>query len=141
MTKRLILAGLLVMAACATRTRTVVVEHEGHGEGHGREGWEKLGEREVNGKIDHDIIDVGAREGRFRKMMFVVENSAIEMFDVTVHFSDGSDWSPATRLVFPADTRSRVIDLPGNERFIKSVHFKYGNLPGGGRARVELWAR
>ena len=142
MTKRLILAGLLVFAACATRTRTVVVERraEGHVEGHGHEGWEKLGEREVNGAVDHDVIEVGAREGRFRKIMFVVENSAVEMFDVTVHFGDGSTWSPATRLIFPADTRSRVVDLPGADRFIRSVHFKYGNLPGGGRARVELWA-
>jgi len=134
MAKRLILVGLFALVACTTR-RVVVVE------GHGREGWEKLGEREVDGKVDYDTIDVGAREGRFRKVMFVVENSAVEMFDVNINFGDGSSWSPATRLVFEADTRSRVVDLPGGDRVIRSVQFKYGNLPGGGRARVELWAR
>jgi hypothetical protein len=139
MTKRLILIGLLGLVACATRTRTVVVER--HEEGHGREGWVKLGEREVNGRVDYDTIEVGGHEGRFRKVMFVVENSAVEMFDVSINFGDGSSFSPATRLIFPADTRSRVIDLPGGERVIRNVQFKYGNLPGGGRARVELWAR
>jgi hypothetical protein len=32
-----------------------------------------------------------------------------------------------------------VIDLPGGARVIRRVEFRYGNLPGGGRARVELW--
>jgi hypothetical protein len=34
-----------------------------------------------------------------------------------------------------------VIDLPGGARSIKKVEFRYGNLPGGGRAQLELWAR
>lgn len=34
-----------------------------------------------------------------------------------------------------------MIDLPGDKRVIKHVTFEYGNLPGGGRAQVELWAR
>jgi hypothetical protein len=33
-----------------------------------------------------------------------------------------------------------VIDLPGDARVIRSVEFRYGNLPGGGRAKAELWA-
>ena len=65
--------------------------------------------------------------------------SALEMYDVTVRFADGSTFSPATRHVFAANTRSHVIDLPGNRRNIASVEFRYGNLPGGGRAQVELW--
>lgn len=36
---------------------------------------------------------------------------------------------------------SRVIDLPGAKRAIKRVDFNYANLPGGGRAQVEVWAR
>jgi len=34
-----------------------------------------------------------------------------------------------------------VIDLPGSERVIRTVEFRYGNLPGGGRAQAELWAQ
>jgi hypothetical protein len=63
------------------------------------------------------------------------------MQDVVVRFDDGSAFSPPTRHVFAANTRSHVIDLPGYRRNIHSVEFRYGNLPGGGRAQAELWAQ
>ena len=103
--------------------------------------WNKLGERWVDGTRDRDVIPVGARAGAYRRIMIVVENSALEMHDVVVHFDDGSAFSPPTRHVFAANTRSHVIDLPGARRNIRSVEFRYGNLPGGGRAQAELWAQ
>lgn len=106
-----------------------------------RADWNKLGERWVEGTRDRDVIPVGPRDGTFRRIMIVVENSALEMHDVTVHFADGTSFSPRTRHVFAANTRSHVIDLPGTRRSIRSVEFRYGNLPGGGRAQAELWAQ
>ena len=103
--------------------------------------WDKLGERWVEGKVDRDAIHVGRDDGRFRKIQLVVEHSALELFDVVVVFGDGSQFSPGTRLVFGPGSTSRVIDLPGAERVIRRVEFRYGNLPGGGRAQVELWGR
>jgi hypothetical protein len=102
--------------------------------------WIKLGERWVDGTHDRDVIPVGAREGAYRRIMIVVENSALEMYDVDVTFGDGSVFSPRTRHIFAAETRSHVIDLPGTRRYIRTVEFHYGNLPGGGRAKAELWA-
>jgi hypothetical protein len=87
------------------------------------------------------VIAVGAREGTFRKIMIVVENSAVELRDVRVTFGDGSHFEPATHLIFGPNTRSGVIDLPGAERTIRNVAFQYGNLPGGGGAEVQLWAK
>lgn len=106
-----------------------------------RTGWDKLGERMVDGKVDRDVIQVGRADGRFSRVMLVVEHSALELLDVEITFGDGSKHSPGTRLVFGKDTRSRVIDLPGDRRVIKQVSFRYANLPGGGRAQVELWAK
>jgi hypothetical protein len=103
--------------------------------------WNKLGERWVEGIRDRDVIPVGAHEGAYRRIMIVVEHSALEMHDVVVRFGDGSSFSPQTRHVFAANTRSHVIDLPGTRRNIRSVEFRYGNLPGGGRAQAELWAQ
>ena len=103
--------------------------------------WNKLGERWVDGTHDRDVIWVGAREGAYRRIMIVVEHSALEMDSVVVHFGDGSAFAPETRHVFAANTRSHVIDLPGYRRNIRSVEFRYGNLPGGGRAQAELWAQ
>jgi hypothetical protein len=104
-------------------------------------GWTRLGERWVQHGVDHDTIAVGAREGTFRQIAIRVEHSALQMFDITVTFGDGTTFSPQTRLVFAPDTTTRTIDLPGAARIIRRVDFRYGNLPGGGRAQVELWAR
>lgn len=106
-----------------------------------RTGWEKLGERIVNGGADRDVIPVGRAEGKFTKINLVVEHSSLEMFDVVVRFGDGTDFSPNVRHVFGENTRSRVIDLPGGQRVIRAVEFRYGNLAGGGRAQIELWAQ
>ncbi len=104
-------------------------------------GWTKLGERWVTGAVDHDTIAVGAAEGTYSRILLRVEHSALEMFDVVVTFGDGSSFSPPTRHVFNPGTNSHTIDLPGNRRVIRRVDFRYGNLPGGGRAQLELWAR
>ncbi|HEY5938533.1 MAG TPA: hypothetical protein VIU61_27970 [Kofleriaceae bacterium] len=101
--------------------------------------WDKLGERWVNGHGDRDVIHVGRADGRFRQIQVVVEHSALEMFDIVVVFGDGSAFSPPTRMTFGPGTTTRVIDLPGGARVIRRVEFRYGNLPGGGRAQVELW--
>jgi len=103
--------------------------------------WDKLGERTVDGKADKDTIVVGRDDGRFKTIQLKVDGSALEMYDVLVTFGDGSSFSPPTRLKFDKGTTSRAIDLPGATRTIKKIDFKYGNLPGGGRAHVELWAR
>lgn len=100
--------------------------------------WQSLGERQVDGRNDRDRIVVGKDEGKFKALNIRVEDSALVMFDVKVTFENGSSFSPPTSLVFAEDSKSRVIDLPGEARFIKRVDFKYGNLPTGGDARVQL---
>ena len=133
----LALTGLTVGCGHRPEERRAPREHraEFHGE------WHKLGERWVDGTHDRDVIWVGGREGGYRRIMIVVENSALEMFSMRVVFGDGESFSPPTRLVFGRDSTSRIIDLPGDARVIRRVEFRYGNLPGGGRARVELWAK
>ena len=111
-------------------------------EGHAmRNGFVYLGERTVNGGVDHDVIHVGKADGQFRELMIVVERAPVEIFDMIVTFGNNERWEPRTRLVFGRDTTSRNIDLPGGARFIKRVDFRYGNLVGGTQAKVELWGR
>lgn len=102
--------------------------------------WDKLGERWVQGGADRDVIHVGRDDGRYRQLKLVVEHSALEMYDVAVVFGDGTSFSPPTRMAFGQGTTSRTIDLPGGARVIRRIEFRYGNLPGGGRAQVEAWA-
>lgn len=101
--------------------------------------WEKLGERHVDAKADKDVITVGRDDGVFTAIQLQVDGSALAMFEIKVVFGNGETFEPNTRVVFGKDTRSRVIDLPANTRVIKRVEFKYRDLPGGGKAKVELW--
>jgi hypothetical protein len=100
-----------------------------------------LGEQAVRGKRDRDVIMVGRREGRFTRLMVVVEDSDLEVHSMEVVFAGGDRFNPRLRHIFREEDRTRPIDLPGNSRVIERIEFRYGNLPGGGAARVQVWAR
>ncbi|MCW5805106.1 MAG: hypothetical protein KIT31_22230 [Deltaproteobacteria bacterium] len=106
-------------------------------------GWVKLGERGVDGgrgRVDTDTIVVGRYEGKFSKLTLVVEKSDLQLEGFTVKFGNGSTWSPpGLRHVFRENQRTRIIDLPGDDRVIQSITLSYRNLPGGGKAAVEVW--
>ncbi len=104
-------------------------------------GWELIGETTVDGHADVDQIHVGKQEGRFTNLMLVVENSDLEMIDMDIEFGNGTHDSPNVRQFFRENTRTRAIDLPGNQRFIKNITFHYKNLPGGGKARVAVYGK
>jgi hypothetical protein len=102
-------------------------------------GWTMLGEQTVQGRVDRDRINVGRHEGRFSKLTIVVHDSDLELIDFVVTFNRGRTWSPNLKHYFRESSRTRVIDLPGDERVIKHIDIKYRNLPGGGRARMQVW--
>jgi hypothetical protein len=104
-------------------------------------GWKLLGERSVTGRYDHDTITVGAYKGRFDKLSMVVLDSDLELIDLEVRFTSGRPYHPATRHHFKEGSRSRIFDLPGSDRIIRSIELRYRNVPGGGSARVQIWAR
>lgn len=106
-----------------------------------RNGFAFLGERMVNGGVDHDVIHVGRRDGSFHELMIVVERAPVEIHDMVVTFGNGERFAPRTRLVFGPSSTSRSIDLPGGARIIRRVDFRYGNLVAGAQAKVELWGR
>ena len=103
--------------------------------------WEVLGTRQVKFRGEKDTIPVTKKEGLFTAIMLEVDNGDLELYDVVVHFGDGSKWSPETRFHFDQGTRSRVIDLPGAARFIKKVDFYYRSTLKKGRALMTLHGR
>ena len=104
-------------------------------------GWTLLGERTVDGSVDHDRIAVGRNEGKFKRAMIVVLDSDLEMIDFSIGFGKGAPYHPELKAFFRESTRTRALDLPGDRRVIKYIDFTYRNLPGGGRARVQVWAK
>ena len=102
-------------------------------------GWVKLGERDVNGNVDKDVITVGAYEGKFSKLTLLVDKSDLELLDFEIVFGNGQKHNPNVKHVFKEGARTRVLDLPGDERVIKTINLKYKNFAGGGKAHVEVW--
>jgi hypothetical protein len=101
-----------------------------------RERWERLGVAHVDGKVDHDSISVGVRDGRFRAIQLRVRGGAIEFMRVVVHYANGESEEVAVRERIPADGMTRAIDLRGHERYIRSVELWYAR--GGWRTRPEV---
>jgi hypothetical protein len=103
--------------------------------------WELLGRREVDFRIDHDVLQVGRIQGTFRELRFVVRGGAIEMYEVKVVLGDGDIFRPGTRFTFD-EGEGRSFDLPGDRRVVRRVEFVYRSLRAGGRrAIVSLYGR
>ena len=104
--------------------------------------WELLGERTVTDRLDHDRIAVTSARGDFRAIKLTVRRAPVDFHRVVVHYANGDDQEIALRDRIPAGGETRVIDLPGGERVIRSVEFWYdARTIRGRRAVVRLWAR
>lgn len=105
-------------------------------------GWTMLGEQRVAGRgADTDRISVQGDDTRYKRLTLVVLDSDLEMEDMTIQFERGEPYRPRLDAVFRENSRTRVIDLPRRGRRIEWIEFKYRNLPGGGDARVQVWAK
>jgi len=102
--------------------------------------WEQLGSAYVDGRVDRDRILVSRTES-FRALQLGVRGGAIEFQRVLVHFENGEDHELDIRERIEDRGRTRVIDLPGNRRRIRSVEFWYSKDRWQTRPHVNLWGR
>ena len=111
-----------------------------HAEG---QDWELLGERQVNRQADHDVIRVGARDGRFRTIQLRVRDNAVHLMDLRVNFANGTTYDVPVRSLLRAGASTRAIDLPGDLRVIRNVRMTYqtAGRRARGRASVRLFGR
>lgn len=102
--------------------------------------WVYLGQSNVDGARDHDNIVVTRARGAFHAIQIHVEKSAIEFDRVIVHYGNGTGEPIPIRSVIPAGGQTRVIDLPGGSRFIRSVEFYYARANFNGlKPKVRLF--
>lgn len=89
-------------------------------------GWVKLGERQVDWKVDHDVIDVGREEGKFTQIRLRCVQGDLELYKMKVYFvHDDHTFTPDTKVHFHEGERTHSIDLPGDARTIKKIEFSY----------------
>lgn len=99
---------------------SLIAEAQGRGQGR----WQYLGQSNVDGRADHDIIRVNAG-GAFRSIQLQVSGGTIEFNRVVVHFENGADVEVSVRDQIRAGGKTRAIDLPGDRRRIQSVEVWY----------------
>ena len=130
MIRGLTLVSLILLAACIA------------GAAQSPDRWELVGQREVDFRNDHDQIDVGRSEGRYRQIEVRVKNAPIEVYDMVVTFGNGETFKPKLRHKFAGGTGSRIIDLPGERRTIKRIDFNYKSINRReGKGTVEVRGR
>jgi hypothetical protein len=108
----------------------------------GATGWERLGSRDVDFRGDHDTVEVGRSEGRFKELQIRVKGAPIEISNMVVTFGNDEKFSPKLAYRFAEGSGTRTIDLPGERRTIKRIDFKYRSISRReGKGRVEVYAR
>jgi hypothetical protein len=88
--------------------------------------WRYLGTTSARSSADHDMIIIAGPYDFFRKLKFKVKDSGLEMYYILVRYDDGG--APErieTRFNIPQGGESRVIDIRGGKRKLKSVEFYY----------------
>ncbi len=102
--------------------------------------WVYLGSAHVDGAQDHDNIAVGKHRGTFRAIRLRITDNPIHFERVIVHYGNGEAEPIDIRSDIPRGGETRVIDLPGNRRYIERVELYYArdNFRGR-RPEVKLW--
>src|SRR6266550_3368210 len=104
--------------------------------------WIHLGDKHVDGKLDHDKISIGRDDGRFRQLQIRVADAPVNFQRVVVHFGNGTDEELQFRERINPGAETRAMDLRGRGRFIKSVEFWYEKANWGPtRPTVSLYGR
>ena len=87
------------------------------------------------------MIRVGAYEGFFKALFFVVEKNDIQLFNLVVTYGNGERERFDTRLNFVADTRSRTLPFEGGKRLIRTIAFEYKTVGSwaDGKAHVAVY--
>jgi len=106
------------------------------------QGWEQLGCRDVNFRVDRDVIPVGRRDGRFTAIRLHVSGNDVRVFDLKVVYGNGAPDDISVRAVIRAGSQSGPLDLKGHDRAIDRIQMIYASRPNfRGHARVCVEGR
>jgi hypothetical protein len=138
--KKINMLTVLVLAVMLTAVTTTFAQQVSQPKPGSKGSWRLLGTVQASYKADHDIIIIAGPHDYFRKLKFKVTGADLQMERMLVRYDDGrSPENIDIRYNIPQGGESRVIDLKGGKRKLKSVEFWYdtkGFLKG--KANVSL---
>jgi hypothetical protein len=87
--------------------------------------WVKLGSVDAGHDADHDRITVAGPYDNFRRLKFRVKNASLNMHQIVVTYDDGAPERLDVKESLAAGAETRVIDLHGGKRSIRTIEFWY----------------
>ena len=108
-----------------------------------KKGWHKIAETNVDFDKETDEVNVLIAD-KFAKLSYHVTDAPIQLIDMDVYFEDGTMKTAMVGFSYkPEGTWSREIDLPGNEKEIKKIVFRYKTLNNtrNAKAHLEIWGK
>jgi hypothetical protein len=103
--------------------------------------WVKLGEKDVDFKVDHDSIGAESK-GNIRELQFRVMNAPIKFKKVVIHYKDGEKKEVEFLEDLEVGRESRSVTIEGDGHPIKSVDVWYEtDSLGGKKAKVAVYGR
>lgn len=88
-------------------------------------GWRVLGTVHAKHTADHDALTVPGPHDYYRKIKLKVTDSPVNIQKLVVRYDDGAPENINTRQEIAKGGESRVIDLKGGKRKLKSIEFWY----------------
>ncbi|MDO6761574.1 hypothetical protein Q4566_15285 [Tamlana sp. 2_MG-2023] len=118
---------LIAMLFCfqfATAQYRTRVHTTNHNQSVGK--WVNLGTTHANHAADHDKINVPGPYDYYRKLKFKVRDSPLNIQRMVVTYDGGgAPEKIETRFSIPKNGESRIIDLRGGKRKLRSIEFWY----------------
>ena len=97
--------------------------------------WFFLGDKNVSFGADHDVINFG-------NLKLKITDGPLKMYDMKIHFDNGTVQDVQLRNRFAQGSESRVIELTGGLRHLSKIEFWYETKGfKRGRSRVAIWGK
>lgn len=104
--------------------------------------WFFLEDKKVGFGVDHDVIHFGNWKDDVRQIKLKVTDGPLRMYNMIIHFDNGSTQSVELRNKFNAGTESRIIDMDGGLRHLTKIEFWYETRGfARGKSRIAVWGR
>jgi hypothetical protein len=104
-------------------------------------GWRMIGEKQARRSVDRDEMRVRA-DRAYSAIRLRVFRAPVEILNLRIQFRNGASREIEVRQFIERGGATRIIDLPGERRFIEKIVF-WHKTPrlARERATVQVWAR
>jgi hypothetical protein len=105
-------------------------------------GWVKLGSLTVSPGVDHDELAITEAKESFNRLKLKVSKAPVFIRNIYIIYNDNTSESLIITRNFKKGEASRILDLVGYERIIKTIIFNYsGRNSGQGQAHLVVFAK